>query len=90
MGDKGTLLALVFTIFLQAATGIWWASRLQTRQEIHSEWIAQHQSQQEDYPVLRNRVGNLEENTGKLIDKMDRYIDELRQLKGGTSEQSRK
>ena len=83
MGDRGTLLTLIFTIFLQAAAGIWWASRLQTRQEIHSEWIARYQTQQEDYPVLKNRVSNLEESTVKLIDKMDKYIEEIRSIKGG-------
>jgi hypothetical protein len=78
--NRPEFISILFMIFLQVAGGIWWASKLQTRQEMHSEVIARFQVQIEEYPVTKNRVLHLEANVDKLILKLD---DLVTALKGG-------
>lgn len=82
--EKGALIAilsLTFMLFVQACTGIWWASRITTVQDSHSAWIMNHQTQQQDYPVLINRVEGNTESITKLGELMKDFLKELRQIK---------
>lgn len=78
--DKNVVIAflsLMFMLFVQASAGIWWASKLTAVQAQHTEWIMITEKQQKDYPVLVNRVAQMENQMDRLIIKLDALIDKL-------------
>lgn len=77
-----TILGIVFTIMMQGAVGIWWASRITAVQDTHTLWIGEQKTISQTYPVLEQRVTTLEANFAALCSKLDKVIDTLNDHNG--------
>jgi hypothetical protein len=81
--SKGTMVALAALIFSIAAYGIQdirrSAANEQQLKQVCVE-LERLKGSNVSLPVLENRVEHLEDNTNRLINKMDRLLDEIRTL----------
>lgn len=66
-----TLAGVVLTMLIQISAGIWWASEINTITKSHDKWIKENSPVVMSIAVLDKRVCNLEENTNRLIVKLD-------------------